>query len=141
MTRAPFIVIDGKLYRWKDILELRRAQLAAAGANWRSLRPCTTTAARPPSARHRGAICIQACSNIRPLKQGRAAHEGSAPARPCRWPSQLHAGAETAPWRGCSSLSLPLARRVRVEDFRGGTRFNRMRAYAPVVATTRRECG
>src|ERR1700688_1875373 len=32
MTRAPFLVIDGKLYRWKDILELRRAQLAAAGA-------------------------------------------------------------------------------------------------------------
>jgi hypothetical protein len=32
MTRAPFIVIDGKLYRWKDILEPRRAQLAAAGA-------------------------------------------------------------------------------------------------------------
>jgi hypothetical protein len=32
MTRAPFIVIDGKPYRWKDILELRRAQLAAAGA-------------------------------------------------------------------------------------------------------------
>jgi hypothetical protein len=32
MTRAPFIVIDDKLYRWKDILELRRAQLAAAGA-------------------------------------------------------------------------------------------------------------
>jgi hypothetical protein len=26
MTRAPFLVIDGKLYRWKDILELRRAQ-------------------------------------------------------------------------------------------------------------------
>jgi hypothetical protein len=32
MTYAPFIVIDGKRYRWKDILELRRAQLAAAGA-------------------------------------------------------------------------------------------------------------
>ena len=32
MTRAPFIVIDGKLYGWKDILELCRAQLAAAGA-------------------------------------------------------------------------------------------------------------
>jgi hypothetical protein len=29
MTRAPFV---GKLYRWKDIVELRRAQLAAAGA-------------------------------------------------------------------------------------------------------------
>ncbi len=32
MTRAPFIVIDGKAYRWKDVLELRRAQLAAAEA-------------------------------------------------------------------------------------------------------------
>jgi len=32
MSRAPFVVIDGKAYRWKDILELRRAQLAAAGA-------------------------------------------------------------------------------------------------------------
>jgi len=32
MTRVPFIVIDGKRYRWKDILELRRAQLAAAEA-------------------------------------------------------------------------------------------------------------
>jgi len=32
MTYAPFIVIDGKRYRWKDILELRRAQLAAADA-------------------------------------------------------------------------------------------------------------
>jgi hypothetical protein len=32
MSRVPFIVIDGKPYRWKDILEQRRAQLAAAGA-------------------------------------------------------------------------------------------------------------
>jgi hypothetical protein len=32
MSRAPLLVIDGKLYRWKDIFELRRAQLAAAGA-------------------------------------------------------------------------------------------------------------
>jgi hypothetical protein len=31
MSRAPFLFIDGRLYRWKDILELRRAQLAAAG--------------------------------------------------------------------------------------------------------------
>jgi hypothetical protein len=37
MTRAPFLVIDGRLYRWKDILELRRAQLAAAGAEARQL--------------------------------------------------------------------------------------------------------
>ena len=32
MIRAPFIVIHGKLYRWKDVLDLRRAQLAAAEA-------------------------------------------------------------------------------------------------------------
>jgi hypothetical protein len=32
MSRAPFIVIDGRAYRWKDILELRRAQLAATAA-------------------------------------------------------------------------------------------------------------
>src|ERR1019366_9676172 len=32
MSRVPFIVIDGKPYRWKDILDQRRAQLAAAGA-------------------------------------------------------------------------------------------------------------
>jgi hypothetical protein len=30
MTSAPFIVIDGKRYRWKDIIEMRRVQLAAA---------------------------------------------------------------------------------------------------------------
>ena len=33
MTRATFIAIEGKHYRWKDILELRRAQLAAAYAD------------------------------------------------------------------------------------------------------------
>jgi hypothetical protein len=32
MSRVPFIVIDGKPYRWKDILEQRRAQRTAAGA-------------------------------------------------------------------------------------------------------------
>jgi hypothetical protein len=32
MSRVPFIMIDGKPYRWKEILEQRRAQLAAAGA-------------------------------------------------------------------------------------------------------------
>ncbi len=32
MTRSPFIAIDGKHYLWKDILELRRAQRAAACA-------------------------------------------------------------------------------------------------------------
>ena len=65
MSRAPYLVIDGRLYRWKDILELRRAQLAAAEprrlASLRSLQPCTTIAARPPSARHPGAICNRAC--------------------------------------------------------------------------------
>ena len=37
MSRAPFILIDGKAYRWKDILDLRRAQLAAAEAAQGSL--------------------------------------------------------------------------------------------------------
>jgi hypothetical protein len=32
MSRVPFIAIDGKPHRWKDILDLRRAQLAAAAA-------------------------------------------------------------------------------------------------------------
>jgi hypothetical protein len=32
MTCAPFIAIDGKHYLWKDILELRRVQLAASAA-------------------------------------------------------------------------------------------------------------
>jgi hypothetical protein len=32
MTRVPFIVINCKPHRWKDILDLRRAQLAAAAA-------------------------------------------------------------------------------------------------------------
>jgi hypothetical protein len=44
-------------------------------ASLRSSHPCTTTAARPPSARHRGAICNRACSKIRSLKHRRAAHE------------------------------------------------------------------
>ena len=71
--------------------EKRFDSLPRRQAKWRSSQVCTTTAARPPSARHRGAICIQACLNIRPLEQGRAAHDGSAPARPVcrRWPSQL----------------------------------------------------
>jgi hypothetical protein len=30
MTRPSFLVIDGKRYRWRDIQQLRREQLAAA---------------------------------------------------------------------------------------------------------------
>ena len=33
MSRIAFIAIDGKHFRWKDILELRRTQLAAAYAD------------------------------------------------------------------------------------------------------------
>ena len=33
MSRISFIAIDGKRYRWKDILEIRRTQLAAAYAD------------------------------------------------------------------------------------------------------------
>jgi hypothetical protein len=32
MSRSPFIVIDSKYYRWKDILILRRTQLATLEA-------------------------------------------------------------------------------------------------------------
>ena len=51
---TPFIVIDGRLYRWKDILELRRAQLAAAGAAEASQLALFATlhdARRPPAER------------------------------------------------------------------------------------------
>ena len=54
MTRAPFLVIDGKLYRWKDILELRRAQLAAARAaqaNQLALFATLHNERRPPAER------------------------------------------------------------------------------------------
>ena len=54
MSRAPFIVIDGKPYRWKDILELRRAQLAAAGAEQASQPALFATShddRRPPAER------------------------------------------------------------------------------------------
>jgi hypothetical protein len=30
MTRPTFIIIDGKRYRWRDLQQLRREQLAAA---------------------------------------------------------------------------------------------------------------
>jgi len=54
MTRAPFIVIDGKPYRWKDVLDLRRAQLAAAEAAQGSQLALFATLhddRRPPAAR------------------------------------------------------------------------------------------
>ena len=30
MSRVPFVVIEGRHYLWKDVLELRRTQVAAA---------------------------------------------------------------------------------------------------------------
>jgi hypothetical protein len=75
MSRAPFLVIDGRLYRWKDILELRRAQLAAAGATQASQLALFATLhddRRPPAERTASGR-NRACSKIRPLKQGRAA--------------------------------------------------------------------
>jgi len=72
------------LYRWKGILELRRAQLAAAGAAQASQLALFATLhdnRRPPYERSLGAICNRACSKIRPLKQGRVAYERRAPAR------------------------------------------------------------
>jgi hypothetical protein len=60
----PFIVIDGKLYRWKDILELRRAQLAAAGAAQASQLALFATLhddRRPPAERTASGRYLQPC--------------------------------------------------------------------------------
>jgi hypothetical protein len=69
----------------------------------RCSRPCTTTAARPPSARRQGGIWNRACLQIRP-RFGAAffALSGRVLAR----------AAEMRVTGGCS-LSLPLARRVK----------------------------
>jgi hypothetical protein len=78
MTRAPFIVIDGKLYRWKDILELRRAQLAAAGA----AQPTGTLrnlARRPPPVRRAHGIGALSASKL-VRKSGRS-NKGEPPMR------------------------------------------------------------
>ena len=78
MTHAPFIVIDGKRYRWKDILDLRRAQLAEFdAAQYPSGKPrlfrsrtvlddgmtvdSIVTAAHPSSERQAVVICNPAC--------------------------------------------------------------------------------
>jgi hypothetical protein len=61
MTRAPFIAIDGKLYRWKD---LRRAQLAAAGAAQASQPALFATLhddRRPPAERTASGRYLQPC--------------------------------------------------------------------------------
>ena len=51
MSRSPFIVIDGKLYRWKDLLELRKAQRTTSRANQLALFDNLIADSRPPSAR------------------------------------------------------------------------------------------
>jgi hypothetical protein len=64
MSRAPFLVIDGRLYRWKDILELRRAQLSAAGAAEASQLALFATLhddRRPPAERTASGRYMQPC--------------------------------------------------------------------------------
>jgi hypothetical protein len=55
VTRAlpspRFITIDGKRYRWRDILELRRAQLAALRREWQPPLFPLIEDARPKAAR------------------------------------------------------------------------------------------
>jgi hypothetical protein len=77
MSRAPFIAIDGRLYRWKDILELRRAQLAAAGAAEASQLALFATLHddRRPTAERTASGRYRPCSEIRSLKQKRATHD------------------------------------------------------------------
>jgi hypothetical protein len=62
MTRAPFIVIDGKPHRWKDILDLRRAQLAADEAAQGSQLALFATLhddRRPPADRTASGRCLE----------------------------------------------------------------------------------
>ena len=64
MTRTPFLVLDGRLYRRKDILELWRAQLAAAGAAEASQLALFATLhddRRPPSERTASGRYLQPC--------------------------------------------------------------------------------
>ena len=72
MSRAPFILIDGRLYRWKDILELRCAQLAAAGAAaGKPTGAVRNLARRPPAARRaHGIRALSATGLVR--KSGRS---------------------------------------------------------------------
>jgi hypothetical protein len=63
--QAPFIVIDGRLYRWKDILELRRAQLAAAGAAEATGALCNLARRPPPARRAHGIRAISATGLVR----------------------------------------------------------------------------
>jgi hypothetical protein len=66
MSRAPFLVIDGKLYRWKDILELRRAQLAAAETAEASQLALCGLARRPPTVlRAHGTRALSATGLVR----------------------------------------------------------------------------
>ena len=51
MNRPPFIAIDGKAYRWKDLLELRKAQRAATRANQLTLFHDLKADSRPASER------------------------------------------------------------------------------------------
>jgi hypothetical protein len=85
MTRAPFIAIDGKLYRWKDILELRRAQLAAAGAAQASQPALSATShedRRPPAERTASGRYLQPCLFENQAAQTRESRLRRAPARP-----------------------------------------------------------
>jgi hypothetical protein len=56
--KPSIIVIEGKYYRWRDILQLRREQLAATAqaSNWRCLPTFPPTAARCMSARLQAGI-------------------------------------------------------------------------------------
>ena len=105
MSRAPFVVIDDKLYRWKDILELRRAQHAAAGAAEASQLALFATLhddRRPP--------CERMASG-RYLQPGLFEHE-AAQARESRAFAGAgnRAGSGNREGRGCL-LSLPPSRR------------------------------
>jgi len=127
MTRTSFLVIDGKPYRWKDILHCVAGNWSPPEphrqANRRYLQPCTTPAERPSSARHPGAICNRACAKIGiSIDRGRAS-------------AALRAGAES---RAFARLLESTAWRRRGR--RGKLRPIPANAAEPQIAPQARQC-
>jgi len=53
MSRAPFIVIDGKAYRWKDILDRRQAGIGNQACS--KIRPPRALSGRHAASHHAAA--------------------------------------------------------------------------------------
>jgi hypothetical protein len=70
MTRAPFIAIDGKLYRWKDILAARATGRRGSRAGKPTGVNCNLARGPPPTRRAHGIGALSATVLVR--KSGRS---------------------------------------------------------------------